>query len=899
MAPRNAPSKNTTSQKTPGASRKQANNNDNESDNSDLSAPMMMLPHPAFFATLRSLLDRELAAETAEASLLLTSTPPTVLARAGLAILNLTVSSLRTGMGGRTVIELALDPAVIPKGSAGDLPEHAIRTGDIVRVGPKPSDGARKKDRSETEAKGVEGVVVKVRERALQVALGKEGGGGGSGKDDDAVTAAVPDGNQLLWLVKLANDVTYRRMDQALKKITAVIGDDISASSSSYSSLSPLQRILLGLDSQQPASLDSVRDLAFFNPSLNESQREAIRFALAAPHLALIHGPPGTGKTYTLIELILQFLRQGQRVLVCGPSNISVDNIVERLALAAPQTELVRLGHPARLLPAVLDHSLEVLTRTSDAAAIVNDVRTEIDDKLKSISKTRSGRERRLIYQDVKELRREFREREAKAVDGLLRRSKVVLATLHGAGSRQTKDQDFDVVIVDEAGQAVEPAKLVLAGDHLQLPPTVKGEAGSKGLDANKKKKSIKALEEDLANMHLDDILIKRAKAWSLETTMFERIKAAYSNDSSSSSSIGRMLEVQYRMNTAIMTFPSQTLYNNRLSAADSAKDRLLRDIAGVAETDETKEAVVFYDTQGGDFSERAEEEEGEDSNANGADRNTLSSRSLLLNDSKSNEMEALVVRMHVRRLVDEAGVSQDDIAVITPYNAQLAVLSALLRDDYPRLEMGSVDGFQGREKEAVIVSLVRSNPKRDVGFLADKRRLNVAITRPKRHLCVVGDSETVSRGSAFLKSYMAWLEENADLRYPTAEEVLAGGTMAASEEHVATYQRAIITHGLHNEQLMYQILALSALHLSVERPSRQYFYHAIASDLQSKALEGLKQRMESIDRSNCIEAVLFSHLIATHVMRDAFHSLTDNFDVFLERLVGGIRLVNRINSDT
>ncbi|RMZ79303.1 hypothetical protein DV737_g3440, partial [Chaetothyriales sp. CBS 132003] len=732
-----------------GSSNGDSNGSNNGDSNGDLTTTM--LPPPAFFATLRSLLDRELAAETAEASLLLTSTPPTVLARAGLAILNLTISSLRTGLGGRTVIELSLNPAVILKGSSGDLPEHAIRTGDIVRVGPKPGDGVKKKERSETEARGVEGVVVRVRERAVQVALGKEGG-----RDDDAV-AQVPDGDQLLWLVKLANDVTYRRMDQALKKMTATIAD--AGDTSSYSSLSSLQRILLGLDGQPSLpDLDSVRDLQFFNANLNHSQKGAIRFALAAHHLALIHGPPGTGKTYTLIELILQFLRQGLRVLVCGPSNISVDNIVERLALASPQTEIVRLGHPARLLPAVLNHSLEVLTKTSEAAAIVNDVRAEIDNKLKSISKTKSGKERRLIYQDVKELRREFRDREWKAVDGLLGRSKVVLATLHGAGGKQIMTQKFDVVIVDEAGQAVEPAcwvpllmagkgaainKLVLAGDHLQLPPTIKGEETSKSQDANKKR--IKTLEEDLAKLNLGDKLVKRAKAWSLEKTMFERLKAMYGDN------VGRMLEVQYRMNTAIMSFPSHELYAGRLSAADAVKDRLLSHLPGVEETDDTTEAVVFYDTQG-------------------AKKNKQSTSSLL-GDSKSNDMEALLVRMHVRRLIN-AGVSQDDIAVITPYNAQLALLSSLLRDDYPRLEMGSVDGFQGREKEAVIVSLVRSNPEREVGFLGEKRRLNVAITRPKRHLCIVGDSETVSRGSAFLKRYMGWLEEKADLRYPTPEEV-------------------------------------------------------------------------------------------------------------------------------
>lgn len=161
-------------------------------------------------------------------------------------------------------------------------------------------------------------------------------------------------------------------------------------------------------------------------------------------------------------------------MLVCGPSNISVDNIVERLA--PHKVPIVRLGHPARLLPSVLNHSLDILTRTSEAAAIVNDVRKEMDAKQASIRKSKSGRERKAIYEDLKELRKEFREREKKCVGSLVRSSKVVLATLHGAGGFQVKNEDFDVVIIDEASQALEAQcwipilgslaakKLILAG---------------------------------------------------------------------------------------------------------------------------------------------------------------------------------------------------------------------------------------------------------------------------------------------------------------------------------------------------------------------------------------------------------------------------------------------------
>src|SRR3954452_16016357 len=177
----------------------------------------------------------------------------------------------------------------------------------------------------------------------------------------------------------------------------------------------------------------------------------------------------------------MQMLKRNLQVLVCGPSNISVDNIVERLA--SYKVPMVRLGHPARLLPSVLNHSLDILTRTSEAAAIVQDVRKEMDMKQASVRKTRNAKERRVIYGDLKELRKEYRERERNCIDSLVRGSKVVLATLHGAGGFQLRHQEFDVVIIDEASQALEAQcwvpllaakKVVLAGDHLQLPPTIR-----------------------------------------------------------------------------------------------------------------------------------------------------------------------------------------------------------------------------------------------------------------------------------------------------------------------------------------------------------------------------------------------------------------------------------------
>ncbi|KAI0160364.1 DNA helicase [Xylariaceae sp. FL1272] len=675
---------------------------------------------PAFASTQISLIDAELQSELEATSGLITNTSPKALQRAGPAITNLTVSSQRTGLGGRTVLSLTPDSAT--SGDNNEIPENGIRTGDIVLISEQPAGSAKKKD---IEKNGTRGVVTKIRKDAVFVAIDED-------KDSSSLSGRV-------WIVKLADDVTYRRLNMTMEKLNKMTESDYTS----------FIRVLFGLSVPSPVPRDlhtdpEYGDIEWFDHTLNESQKDAVRFALASKEVALIHGPPGTGKTYTMVELIRQMVKRDLRVLVCGPSNISVDNIVERLA--PHKLPILRLGHPARLLPSVIDHSLDVLTQTSEAGLIVKDVRLEMDAKQASIKKTKSGKERKAIYGDLKELRKEFRQRERTCIDTLVKNSKVVLATLHGAGGHQIKDQKFDVVIIDEASMALEAQcwvplltakKAVFAGDHCQLPPTV--------MSKNSKTKANKG----------DDEVIKGV---SLETTLFDRLLSLHGP------SIKRMLTTQYRMHEAIMRFPSDQLYESKLVAYSAVKSRLLKDLPyGVEDTEDTSEPVIFLDTQGGEFPEKNEEEE-----STTGKKGSIRS---LYGESKSNEMEAVLVREHVRKLID-AGVKADDIAVISPYNAQLGLL-APLKDVYPGIELGSVDGFQGREKECVIVSLVRSNAEGEVGFLSEKRRLNVAMTRPKRSLVIVGDSETIKRGSKFLKSWMGWLEDNADLRYVDAASVV------------------------------------------------------------------------------------------------------------------------------
>lgn len=450
--------------------------------------------------------------------------------------------------------------------------------------------------------------------------------------------------------------------------------------------------------------------------------------------------------------------------------------------LSPHRIPLLRLGHPARLLPAVLSHSLDVLTKSSDAAALVSDIRGEIDDKLAAVRKTRNGAERREVRAEVKELRRELRQREGRVVGDLVRGCRVVLCTLHGAGGFHLKGEKFDVVIVDEASQALEAQcwipilgcgaeKVVLAGDHLQLPPTIKsvnlkdgdgkkiktaGEKEVRKKDGSKKAKNAGGTADrkgsggnkaksptgmkDVASQ-LDHLTISSSQSptpepvvtktnppnpkeeseeMTLETTLFDRLLALHGDG------IKRMLTTQYRMHEAIMAFPSRALYDGQLIAAEAVKSRLLTSLPyEVQPTDDTSAPLVFWDTQGGDFPEDSQPSLSSDENGEEKQKKErMKANMSLLAESKSNALEAALVRRHVSRLI-AAGVREEDIAVITPYNGQVSLLVGLLKGKFPAMEVGSVDGFQGREKEAVVVSLVRSNAEREVGFLGERRRLN------------------------------------------------------------------------------------------------------------------------------------------------------------------------------
>ncbi|KAG0210152.1 hypothetical protein BGX33_005109 [Mortierella sp. NVP41] len=722
-----------------------------------------------FLAHQEKLVQYERDFEVVEIQRIFEACTPAQLAKKGLAVLGLTVAGMKTGAGGKSLVDLELSNAT---STSPTLPPHRLRVGDIVAL-EEHGTGSKAKPMKATWKPKLDGVIFRITETTIVVAIKSRK----EGENEEEIPKEV---QERCRLIKLANNVTYERMLSQMKFLKG------SLSQVTQNSLPlALTNVLFG--QQNPTFDEKWADLSsvkFLDPTLNPSQQEAVRFALAAEQVALIHGPPGTGKTFTLVELIRQLVLQKKRILVCGPSNISVDNLVERLAVY--RLNIVRTGHPARLLPSVLDHSLDVLSRTSDQGRLVNDIRVELDETFQKIQKCKFRSERKQLYQEVKQLRKDFRAREKLVVKELIQSANVVLSTLNGAAAKNLWGEKFDVVIIDEATQALEAecwiaigkgAKVVLAGDHLQLPPTIISEgisttatmaaetlALTKELKEQREKAAKAGASATFEVPGLDLEKISKDKDYSsflLSTTMFVRLLGCFPRDGAKL--IKRTLVTQYRMHEAIMTFPSAQLYQNLLVADESCRHWLLKDLPGVEkrrksteEECDTDHALVFLDTSMAGMTEETEDQDG----------NPISSSlSGGPDDSKLNRGEASTVVDYVKDLMS-AGIAAGEIAIITPYSAQNALLRQLLKEDYPEIEIGTVDGFQGREKQAIILTLVRSNDAGEVGFLSDRRRLNVAMTRSKRHLCVVGDSETLSKKDAFLKAWMDFLGEHAEVRY-------------------------------------------------------------------------------------------------------------------------------------
>lgn len=489
--------------------------------------------------------------------------------------------------------------------------------------------------------------------------------------------------------------------------------------------------------------------LNFINAKLAQDQRDAVDFALRRKYIAIIQGPPGTGKTTTLVELIGQLNGFGKKVLVCAPTNVAVDNVALKLCEAGIKP--LRMGHPARIAKQVQSCSVDANVRQDNAYEILVDIKKSLKELQEQ------DEDRGKPWAKIKELNREYRERIDKLTSEIIRRHSVILCTLNssttGKGAkalRHVPRDYFDVVVVDEASQALEASnwiaipnaeKLVLAGDINQLPPAVMNQkAANGGLSLSLMERAIKKLGKESF----------------------------------------RSLKIQYRMNRKIMSWSSEQFYQNTLEADKLVANHLLKDLSGVEDCALTNDSLLFVDTCGCECEEYQ-----------------IGSGTI----SKGNVGEAIVVERIVLALV-KAGVPEKEIGVITPYALQVDFVRRTLSARSISAEVSTVDGFQGREKEVIILSLVRSNDEKSLGFVTDFRRLNVAVTRARRLLAVIVNSETVE-DNKLITSLLKHVEDNGVLQ--TAQEYLGDDLEDVKKElegNVRAKQKASVSDKAENSKV-------------------------------------------------------------------------------------------------
>ncbi len=522
------------------------------------------------------------------------------------------------------------------------------------------------------------------------------------------------------------DEVSYREMDQAL-------GDVIGARGKR---LAELRDVLLGA---RPARFrePQVDDLFYPSP-LNDSQLAAVRHVITAQDVGVIHGPPGTGKTTTLVQAILETIRRERHVLVCAPSNTAVDLLTEKLAERG--VKVIRMGNPSRVSDVLLAHTLDARVMAHPSHSRMRAMRQTADqyrDKANELSRHSArhlgfeARQQRQQFRDeARQLFLQADDLERYITEQVLESVQVITSTLVGASNRNLRHLSFDTVFIDEAAQALEPAcwipvakaqRVVLAGDHHQLPPTVKSE---------------KAAREGLRE------------------TLFEKCIQRQPGTA-------HMLNLQYRMHQQIMAFSSERFYGGQLQAHASVRDAGLEALDPCFAPDLP---VEFLDTAGCGFLEITIPESRSTANPEEAD--------LLL------QRLAQLLKPCDPAAHEDAPLS---IGVIAPYRAQINCLKDAIEVheqlggllQQRRLSVGTVDSFQGQERDIIAISLTRSNHLGDIGFLSDIRRMNVGMTRARRKLLLVGDSSTLGV-HPFFTALLAYVERIGG--YRTAWEIVDQG---------------------------------------------------------------------------------------------------------------------------
>ena len=524
------------------------------------------------------------------------------------------------------------------------------------------------------------------------------------------------------------NDITFKRMEENLLELLHAGGRTRE-----------LRNIVLGLQKPSPA-----KPLSFTpkDTRLNPAQRKAISGALGSDDLFLIHGPPGTGKTSTLIELIVQETKRGHKVLATADSNTAVDNMLSRLA--DDTLNIVRIGHPVRIAEALQKYSIHFLYEQHVETLSLKEGWQEIKEMAQQrdqYSKPTQARSRGMSHDRILSLVHKgktqrgisketmqsmaswikanekidrkvqaLQEKEAQIYDAIIRDADVVLATNSMARSELLENHRFDVAVIDEGSQQMIPSTLIpvakaerfiIAGDHKQLPPTVV---------SNEPR---------------------------LKETLFEELIERYP-------SLSSMLTVQYRMHEKIMRFSNIHFYGGKLVADERVRNHTLADLkvsesAKYPQILHPKHPLTFVDM----------------SSANAAEARSRRSTSYY------NEAEAALCVDLAKELL-AMGLEAEDIGIITPYAAQIKRIKKLLEEEDIAVETKTVDGFQGQEKEVILISFVRANDQGEIGFLKDARRLNVAITRARRKLIAIGHAATLRHDKLF-DDFLSFMEREGD----------------------------------------------------------------------------------------------------------------------------------------
>jgi len=498
----------------------------------------------------------------------------------------------------------------------------------------------------------------------------------------------------------LFDENAYKEMDIALKKV-------INAENGR---LAELRDILYG---EKQAHFDKI-DTRITNGGLNESQLDAVRKIVAAKDVAVIHGPPGTGKTTTLVAALKELIKERKNtpVLLCAPSNTAADLLTEKIA--AQGMKVVRIGNLSRIDESILEHTPEGILAKHPEMKRVKTIKKQVDEyrRMASKYKRKFGKDEReqrnLLLKEAKSLAREAIDIENSLVEAIINGADAITCTLVGSMNKFIAAKEFHTVIIDEAAQALEPStwipitkarKVILSGDPFQLPPTVKSyQAQSAGL-----------------NITLIEKCIQRLPGVSLLTT-------------------------QYRMHQDIMGFSNQYFYKGGLIAHNSVQYHSLDGI----ETGFLP--VEFIDTAGCSFDEKINPE----------------TRSIF------NPAEFQILYKHLEGLAQNIA-SNFSVGVISPYREQVVYMEGQFKNLYAgfphiQLDINTIDSFQGQERDVIYISLVRSNDKGEIGFLSDYRRMNVAMTRARKKLIIIGDSGTLGSHS-FYNQLLEYIEHNGSYR--------------------------------------------------------------------------------------------------------------------------------------